>query len=268
MNSGKLTAMLDLGQYSDKESPVHSCDPRVKLLSVLALSIVILRLDSIGLIVTTGIVFTFSLLANIGIAVLLKCTRPVWPFFAMLFIIYALFTPGNSILPFSSGPFMISNEGLHLGVFQVGKFLLLILIASLLTMTTPPSELTIGVERLLRPLHIIGISSHNIALMVSMALRFIPMLYKEMNNIQEAQLARGANYQPGSLSGKIRSMICIAAPLTISILRRSDELVEAMEARGYQPGQRTYLHELAFTRKDYFSLGVILFIITVLCCFT
>lgn len=260
--------MLDFGQYLDKESPVHSCDPRVKLLAVLAFSVVILRLDYTGLIVTTGIVFALSLLANIGIVLLVKSTRPVWPFFAMLFFIYAFFTPGNSILPFSIGPFMISNEGLYLGVFQVGKFLLLILLASLLTITTSPSELTIGVERLLRPLQIIGISSHNIALMVSMALRFIPTLQKEMNTIREAQLARGANFQAGSLSGKIRSIIYIAAPLTISILRRSDELVDAMEARGYQPGQRTYLRELAFSRKDYVSLGVISFIIAVICCFT
>ena len=258
--------MPEFGQYLDNESPVHSCDPRVKLLAVLAFSIVILRLDATGLILTTAIVFTFSWLAKIGIVNLVKSTRPVWPFFVMLFFIYVLFTPGTSILPSSFGPFMISKEGLYLGVYQLGKFLLLILTASLLTMTTSPSELTIGVERLLRPLQILGISSHNIALMVSMAIRFIPTLQREMNNIRDAQSARGANFRAGSLIGKIRSIICIATPLTISILRRSDELVEAMEARGYQPGQRTYLRELEFTRKDYLSLGVILLLIAFICC--
>ncbi len=260
--------MHKLGQYLAKDSPVHSCDPRVKLLAVLAFSIVILRLDFIGLIVTAGIILAFSLLANIGIITLLKSTRPVWTFFLMLFFIYVLFSPGHSVLPFSLGPIMISYEGLYLGVFQVSKFLLLILTASLLTMTTSPSELTMAVERLLRPLQTIGISSHNIALMVSMALRFIPTLQLEMNNIREAQLARGANFSAGSLRGKIRSIISIAAPLTISILRRSDELVEAMEARGYQPGKRTYLRELAFTGKDYYSLGIISFIIIAVGYFT
>lgn len=256
--------MPELGQYIDKDSPVHSCDPRVKLLAVLALSIVILRLDSTGLMITTGFVFAISLLANISIVLLFKSTRPFWSLFAMLFFIYAFFSPGNSILPFTLGPIIISYEGLYLGVFQVGKFLLLILTASLLTMTTQLSELTIGVERLLRPLQIIGISSHNIALMVSMAIRFIPTLHIEINNIREAQLARGANFQPG-LRGKVGLIICIATPLTISILRRSDELVQAMEARGYQPGKRTYLRELVFTAKDYIALGIISLIIIIIC---
>lgn len=252
--------MPEFGQYIDLKSPIHSCDPRVKLLGVLAFSLLILDLNPTGLILASGVVLAISWLAQIGIALLFKSSRPVWPLLTMLFLIYALFSPVNSILLFSLGPIMISYEGLYLGVFQVAKFLLLILGASLLTMTTSLSDLSIGVEALLRPLRVIGISSHNIALMVSMALRFIPTLHTEMNNIQEAQLARGANFQPGSLKGKIRRIIAIATPLIISILRRSDDLVEAMEARGYQPGKRTYLRELAFSRKDCFALALISFI--------
>ncbi len=251
--------MTDFGQYLERESPLHSCDPRVKLLAVLIFSIVILRLGVIGLMATAGIVLALSFIGKIGLITLLKATRPVWPFFLVLFFIYALFSPLNSIPLFSWGPFKLGYEGLYIGVLQIGRFLLLILTASFLTITTPLSEITIAVEHLLRPLKRIGISSHNVALMVSLGLRFIPTLQLEMNNIREAQLARSANFQPGSLSGKIRSMICIAAPLTIGILKRSDELVEAMEARGYHPGERTYLRELAFSGRDYFYLLLISF---------
>ncbi len=255
--------MPEFGQYMDQKSPIHSCDPRVKLLAVLALSFLIMGLNPTGLMVITGVVFIISWLAHIGIGLLIKSSRPVWPLLAILFLIYVLFPPVNSILLFSLGPIMISYEGLYLGVFHVARFLLLILTASLLTMTTTLSDLTLGVEHLLRPLGIIGISSHNIALMVKMALRFIPMLQQEMNNIQKAQLARGANYQTGGLNGKIRRIISIATPLTLSILRRSDDLIVAMEVRGYQPGKRSYLRELVFSRKDYLALAIVSFIIII-----
>ncbi|NLO20457.1 MAG: energy-coupling factor transporter transmembrane protein EcfT [Syntrophomonadaceae bacterium] len=252
--------MPEFGQYMDLKSPIHSCDPRVKLLAVLAFSLIILDLNPTGLMLASGVVLAISWLAKIGIGSLFKSSRPVWPLLTMLFFIYVLFSPVNSIPLFSLAPIMISYEGLYLGVFQAGRFLLLILSASLLTMTTSLSDLTIGVEALLRPLRVIGISSHNIALMVGMAIRFIPALRIEMNNIQEAQLARGANLHPGSLKGNISRIIAIATPLTINILRRSDDLVEAMEARGYQAGSRTYLRQLVFSRSDYWALAIISFL--------
>lgn len=249
--------MHELSQYVHVDSPVHRTDPRIKLLAVLVLSILIFRLSVTGLTAVVIFLSGLSLLARITWVMLLRTTRPVWPLFTMLFLIYVFFTPGTPILPFASGPFGISYEGLYSGAVQVGRFILLILAAALLTMTTAPSELTMGLEWLLRPLSKIGISSHNTAFMVNLALRFFPTLHEEMRNINEAQLARGANFKPGSLKGKIRSMMFIATPLTLNILRRSDELVEAMEARGYQPGPRTYLSELTFTKTD---MGALLFI--------
>ncbi|MEQ8176308.1 MAG: energy-coupling factor transporter transmembrane component T [Syntrophomonadaceae bacterium] len=249
--------MHELGQYVHGDSPVHRTDPRLKLLAVLALSILTLRLGTTGLIAVTVFLLGISLLAGIAWGMLLGTTRPVWPLFTVLFLIYALFAPGTPILPFASGSIGISYEGLYTGAVQVSRFILLILDASLLTMTTAPSELTMGLEWLLRPLSKVGISSHNIALMVNLALRFFPTLHEEMRNINEAQLARGADFKPGSLRGKIRSMMFIATPLTLTILRRSDELVEAMEARGYQPGPRTYLSELTFTKTDMGALILI-----------
>ncbi|MEN6390837.1 MAG: energy-coupling factor transporter transmembrane protein EcfT [Syntrophomonas sp.] len=254
--------MYELGQYLHLDSPVHRSDPRVKVLVVLVLSFLLLRSGPAGLIAVTVLILLLSLLGRVGWERLFGTTRPLWSFFTVLFMIYFLFTPGVSILPFSTGPLKISYEGLHEGAIQVGRFMLLILAASLLTITTSLSELTMALEWLLRPLAKVGISSHNTALMVNMALRFFPTLQGEMQNIKEAQLARGADFKPGSLMGKVRSLVFIATPLTLNILRRSDELVEAMEARGYQPGPRTYLSELAFTKTDFGAVLLITMAIT------
>lgn len=189
--------------------------------------------------------------------------RPVLPFFFGLFLLYLFFTPGSPLPSFPIGPVQISYEGMYLGIFQVGKFLLLVLAASILTMTTPATEITIGLERLLRPLKYVGLSYHDIAMMVSLALRFIPTLVDEMNGISEAQLARGANFNPRRMSGKIRAISYLATPLSINIFRRCDELVDAMEARGYQRGHRTYLRELVLTSADYCLIGAFIVVVIV-----
>jgi len=249
--------MYNLGQYFSRESPVHNRDPRVKIIAVIALSIIILQVNTIGLIVVTGGVIVVSQLAYLPLGSLLRTLRPVLPLFLCLFLLYIFFTPGRPLPWFPTGPVQITYQGLSLGIHQVGKFLLLVLGASILTMTTPQSEITIGLERLLRPIRVIGISSHDIAMMVSLALRFIPALLDEMNSISDAQVARGANFNPRRLSGKVRAISYLAAPLSVNIFRRCDELVDAMEARGYQQGQRTYLRELVLTRADYCLIGAL-----------
>jgi len=254
--------MYNLGQYVPRESPVDKWDPRVKIVGVIVLSIIILQVNTIGLMIAAGAVITVSQLARIPLGLLLRTLRPVLPLFLCLFLLYIFFTPGRSLPWFPIGPVQITYQGLYLGIYQVGKFLLLVLGASMLTMTTPQSEITIGLERLLRPIRVIGISSHDVAMMVSLALRFVPMLLDEMNSISDAQLARGANFNPRRLSGKIRAIGYLAAPLSVNIFRRCDELVDAMEARGYQQGHRTYLRELVLTRADYCLIG--LFIVMVI----
>jgi len=253
--------MYNLGQYVGHESPVHRLDPRIKIIAVIALSIVILQVKDLGLLVAAGLVMGASKLARLPGGALVRSLRPVLPFFLCLFLLYIFFTPGRPLPGFPMGPLQISYQGLNLGIMQVGKFLLLVLAASILTMATTPSEITTGLERLLRPLKIVGISSHNVAMMVSLALRFVPVLGVEMKSISEAQLSRGANFNPRRLSGKIRAIGYLAAPLAINIFRRCDDLADAMEARGYQPGTRTYLRELALTRTDYGILGALLLMV-------
>jgi len=242
--------MYKLGEYVAWESPVHRRDPRVKIIGVIALSIIILQVNYIGLFVASGMAIAISLMARIPLRSLLSTLRPVLPFFFCLFLMYLFFTPGRPLPGFPIGPVQISCQGLCIGLIQVWKFMLLVAAASILTMTTPQSEITIGLERLLRPIKITGLSSHDIAMMVSLALRFIPTLLDEMNSIREAQLARGANFTPHRIGGRLKAIIHLAAPLSLSIFRRCDELVDAMEARGYHQGARTYLRDLVLTRVD------------------
>lgn len=254
--------MYNLSQYIYQVSTIHSRDPRVKIIAVLTFSIVILQLNGIGLLIAAGLVTVCSHLAHIFPGTLIRASRPVWPFFLGLFLMYLFFTPGQPLPGFPIGPVQISEQGLYTGIIQISRFLLLVLAASLLTMTTTESELTLGLETLLRPLSFIGISSHDIAMMISLALRFFPVLANEMNDIREAQLARGANFNPRQLGGKVRAISYMAAPLSINLFRRCDELVDAMEARGYKQGHRTYLQDPVMDQIDCWVLcSIMLFLL-------
>ena len=255
--------MYKLGLYIPCTSLVHDLDPRVKIIAVIALSMVILRVGTIGLLLVGMILLALVLLAHLPPTSVLRTLRPVFPFFCCLFLLYLFFTPGRPLLLFPMGLLQISCQGLSLGVMQIGRFFLLVVAASLLTMTTTQSELTGGLERLLRPVKLVGISSHDIAMLVALALRFMPVLQDEMENISDAQLARGANFNPRRLNGKIKALGYLTVPLVLIILRRSDELIDAMEARGYQPGYRSYLYEPVLSRVDYALIATII-ILTVM----
>lgn len=250
--------MNSLGEYIPRLSWVHRRDPRTKIITVIVLSIMVLQVKITGLIIITGMALVVSQLAHIPSRVLIKTLRPTGPLFFFLFLLYILVTPGHPLPGFPIGPLQATCQGLHLGVLQVWRFLLMVIAASILTMTTLPSELTLGLEWLLRPLRVIGVSSHNVAMMVSLALRFIPTLLDEMNMVKEAGLARGADFNSRRISGRLKAVKVLVLPLSLSVLRRSDELVDAMEARGYQQGSRTYLYELTFTPADYCIITIII----------
>ena len=252
--------MYDLGQYIPRKSLVHKLDPRVKILAVIAFSIIILRVENSALLLIgiTAMLSGLGLLARLLMKDVLHTLKPAIPFFACLFLLYLLFTPGKPLPFFPVGSLLISYEGLLLGIVQIWKFLLLLVAASLLTMTTTQAELTGGLERLLRPVKIFGISSHDIAMLIGLALRFIPTLQNEMRNVKDAQLARGADFNSRRLSGKIKAAGFLTLPLLINIVRHSDELVDAMEARGYKPGRRSYLYDPALTLMDYIIISFII----------
>lgn len=250
--------MYNLNQYIHQKSPVHNRDPRVKIIGVLVMSLLILKVSTIGLLIAAFLSMAAALVARIPVMRLVGALRPVLPLFLILFVLYILFTPGQPLPMLPIGPITITYQGLYLGAVQVGRFMLLVMAASILTMTTTQSEINVGLERLLRPLKLVGLSSHDIAMMLSLALRFIPLLAEDMKNVSAAQLARGANINPRRLSGKIRAIGYLARPLSISIFRRCDQLVDAMEARGYRQGPRTYLYEPKLTTADWGLIAIII----------
>lgn len=241
--------MYELGAYIPVQSPLHRRDPRVKILAVLALSIASLQGHLYALALISALILAASRWGRIPLTALLKTMRPVAPFFALLFLLSALFTPGEYLLQWHF--IHPSYEGLRQGLVQVWRFSLLILAASILTFTSSLMEITMAVERLLSPLNILGFSSFDLALMLGLALRFIPALIREKDAIREAQAARGADWAQGSLRQRMGRASNLVIRLSLNMIHRSDELVDALEARAYHHGPKTYPRELVVDGSDY-----------------
>jgi energy-coupling factor transporter transmembrane protein EcfT len=177
---------------------------------------------------------------------------------ALIFLVHLLFdSGGNPLLSLAPLPLRITDEGLFRGLYVAWQFAGLVISAAILTMTTLPSSLVAGIERLLRPLSRVGVPSQEIAVMISMALRFMPMMLEEYERIRMAQTARGADFTTGGLLLRVRAVSALAVPLILSAFRRADELAAAMEARGYRRGPRTTLCELRLAQTDLAAAAVI-----------
>jgi len=242
--------MYPIGQYAPGQSLMHRLDPRIKILCTILLSFLVLQggmWAALFFSVLLGSAFLFS---GISFSRLWQSLKPMFVFFILLFLLHAFFTPGRPILPSSAPRFMPTSEGLYLGALTTLRFVLLVLCATLLTCSTLPMDLVHGLERLLRPLRRIGVPSHEIALMISLALRFIPTFMIELQRIKEAQMARGVDFHSGSIFKRLKKTVDLIIPLLLGAFRRADELAGAMESRGYQRGSRTYLRELHFSHSD------------------
>ncbi|MGI5953985.1 energy-coupling factor transporter transmembrane component T family protein [Dysosmobacter sp.] len=253
---------ITLGQYFPGNTVAHRLDPRTKILLVL--------FYIVALFCAQGVV-TYALLAlclaicvrisHVGIRQLVRGLKPV--LFIMLFtgVLNLFFTPGGRNLV-EWGVIRISEQGLHNAVFMVLRIMLLIMGTFLMTYTTSPISLTDGLERLLNWMKRFHVPVHELAMMMSIALRFIPTLIEETDKIMSAQKARGADFESGSLIQKAKALIPILVPLFISAFRRADELATAMECRCYHGGEgRTRLHVLRYEGRDITALclgGVIM----------
>ncbi|MCG6879536.1 MAG: energy-coupling factor transporter transmembrane protein EcfT [Deltaproteobacteria bacterium] len=246
--------MVHLGQYIPRSSVIHQLDPRVKLAAVVALSIMILKGDMLTQCWITALLLILVPASRLNLVHLRTAFRPVLFFLGLLFFLHLLFTTGTPIPPFPPWPITVTYEGLQTGTFVIWQFSLLILSAAILTMTTPPGELIGGIERFLRPFQHAGIPSHDLALMISMAMRFVPTILDELNRIREAQTARGARFKNGPILQRMKATASLLMPLILGTMRRADALALAMESRGYRRGPRTYLRELRMGRKDYLAL--------------
>jgi energy-coupling factor transport system permease protein len=240
-----------LGQYLPVKSPIHRLDPRTKFAAVVAVMAVTLAVSNLLIyILLLCWLGMLAMIARLPLGWVLRNLRSFLWLFLFTFLIHVFFTQGQTLPVVGLG----TVEGLWRGLFFCLRIAILVLSASLLTLTTSPLELTDGLERLLAPLKWVGLSPHALALMLVIALRFIPTFIEEANTIQKAQLARGATFS-GNLIRRARSLVPLLVPLFLSAFRRADELAVAMEARNYRTdGPRTSFRQLRFSRSDIGSL--------------
>ena len=254
-----------LGQYFPGNSFVHGLDPRTKLIGTFIYIVAIFLAKTplvYGILAAFGILVV--LLSRLPVMMVMRSLKPVWLIVAITFIIHAFTYPGTEIL--WQWKFMsITKEGLELGTKMVFRLTLLLLFSSVLTFTTSPIVLTDGIEKLLRPLKCIGVPAHEIAMMMTIALRFIPTLLEETDRIMKAQEARGADFGKGNLVKRIKNTLPLLVPLFVSAFRRADELATAMEARCYRGGEgRTRMYELAYRKEDYLTFILMIVFLVVI----
>ena len=248
---------ITIGQYFPGDSIIHRLDPRFKIVITL-LYIVMLFTGSSYICLAVGAVYTFGaiFLSRIPLKMFLKSVKPLLPFLVITAFINLLFMSKGEVL-FHWKFIKITDDGLNTSVFMVIRIVLLIMGSSLLTYTTSPITLTDAIERLLSPLRKIKFPVHELAMMMSIALRFIPTLIEETDKIMSAQKARGAEIDTGSFTTRAKNLVSILVPLFISAFRRADELATAMECRCYHGGEgRTRLRQLKSAPRDYIALGI------------
>lgn len=255
---------ITLGQFFPGDSFVHKLDPRTKLLGTLLFISGIFLADSYiayaGLTVFCAMVIAVS---GIPVRLVLKSLRPLWIIIVITVLIHIFTTPGTVI--YSWGPLTVTQEGVRQGALMTARLVFLIVMSSLLTFTTSPIVLTDGIERLLGPFRRVGVPAHELAMMMTIALRFIPTLLEETDRIMKAQMARGADFAQGNLLRRAQSMVPLLVPLFISAFRRADELAVAMEARCYRGGEnRTRMKELRLAARDALAFAVIFALLAVL----
>lgn len=256
---------ITIGQYIAGDSFIHKMDPRGKIFAVFIFMIALFSSKDLK---SYGIVFAFSifviLLSGISIKRYLRGLKPLIFIIILTSGMHFFLTPGEEI--WSWGILVLTKEGLWQGFFMGLRLALLIIITSVLTLTTTPIALTDGIEKLLSPFKKIGLPAHELAMMMTIALRFIPTLIEETEKIMNAQKARGADFESGNIINRGKALIPILVPLFISSFRRADDLAIAMEARCYRGGEgRTRLRELAYSSRDFIGnfVAIILLIIVI-----
>jgi len=245
------------GQFYPVESVLHALDPRAKILATALLVFGLFLVDSAaGLVLVVAAVVALVAASRVPPITFLRSLRPVAFIVALTVLFQVLFSREGETL-FVWGILEIHEGGLRLGLFLGLRILLLVSAAALLTATTAPLALSDGLEDLLSPLKKIRFPAHEVAMMMTIALRFIPTLHEETQKITKAQAARGADFSEGGPLSRVRATIPILIPLTVGAFRRADDLAEAMESRGYQGGEgRTRYRELRFRPRDAIALAV------------
>ena len=242
---------ITIGQYYPADSRIHRLDPRVKIVCTLLFLVSLFIQNSLlGYVIATLFLGTVIRLSKVPLKYIVKGLKPI--------VILLLFTVVMNLFLTQSGEvlahfwiFTITEGGLRTSVFMAIRLMYLVAGSSIMTFTTSPNGLTDGMEKLLHPLNKLNVPVHEVAMMMSIALRFIPILLEEADKIMKAQQARGADFESGNIIQRAKAMVPILVPLFVSAFRRANDLAMAMECRCYNGGDgRTRLHELHFTRLD------------------
>ncbi len=244
-----------IGQYIHGTSPLHRMDARIKILITLAYIVMLFVFDSLpALIIMCGFMAVVMMMSQVPIKFIIRGLRPMAMIFAFTALFNLFLTPGERLCGIDFGSLWsleITKEGVYASIVMLVRLLFLVSASSMLTLTTPPLMLTDGIENLLKPLTVIKVPAHEIAMMMTIAIRFIPTLAEETDKIMKAQTARGADFESGNILKRAKAMIPILVPLFVSAFRRADELATAMEARCYRGGEnRTKLKQSHITRID------------------
>ena len=248
---------ITIGQYFPGHSVLHRLDPRIKMVLTIAYIVLLFLVkNSVGFAVSIAFLVVCYTVAKIPVKLILRSLKPIVPILIFTGVLNLLFVSGEHTI-FEWGIFHVSQEGIYTAVTMAIRVLCLIAGSSLLTYTTSPIALTDAIERLLGPLKVLHFPVHELAMMMSIALRFIPTLIEETDKIMSAQKARGADLESGGLMQRAKALVPILIPLFVSAFRRAEELALAMECRCYHGGKgRTRMKQLHLTAADFAACGV------------
>lgn len=249
---------ITLGQYYQTDSVIHRLDPRVKLVATIVFIISLFVIDNaIGYLIAGLFLVCMIKLSKVPFKFMVKGMKSI-VFLLVIAVVFNLFlTPGEPLV--SIWKLTITKEGVEIAVMMAIRLIFLIIGSSIMTLTTTPNNLTDGMEKLMAPLKILHVPVHEVSMMMSIALRFIPILLEETDKIMKAQIARGADFESGNLIKKAKSMVPLLVPLFISAFRRANDLAMAMEARCYRGGEhRTKMKPLIYRKRDWIAYLVLL----------
>ena len=249
---------ITLGQYYQTDSVIHRLDPRVKLMATIGFIIALFIVNNLlGYLIAAAFLICMIKLSKVPFRFMIKGMKSI-VFLLIIAVGFNLFlTPGETV--FSVWKLTITKEGIRLAGMMAVRLVFLIIGSSLMTLTTTPNNLTDGMEKLMSPFKIFHVPVHEVAMMMSIALRFIPILLEETDKIMKAQIARGADFESGNLIKKAKSLVPLLVPLFISAFRRANDLAMAMEARCYRGGEnRTKMKPLIYHKRDRLAYAAVL----------
>jgi energy-coupling factor transport system permease protein len=248
---------ITLGQYYQTESVIHKMDPRVKLGGTILFIISLFFFKNYaGYVIAALFLGLVIRLSKVPFKFMVKGMKTIVMLMLITVVFNLFLTPGTPL--FTIWKLTITQEGLKMAISLAVRLTLLIIGSSVMTLTTTPNNLTDGMEKMMGPLKVFKVPVHEVAMMMSIALRFIPILLEETDKIMKAQIARGADFESGNIFKRAKAMVPLLVPLFISAFRRANDLAMAMEARCYRGGEgRTKMKPLVYHKRDYIAYGCI-----------